>query len=71
MALLLYGMSECEICGKVIFEGEPVVLFPAFFVGEHPELELFNDSAFHRECVFAHSLGKEAILKLHPDISQE
>ena len=71
MAILLCGKSKCAICGLIIEEDDPVFMFSAFFINEHPELELFNDGAFHYDCVLKHPLGAEAISKLHPDSTQK
>jgi hypothetical protein len=62
MALLLYGKSECPLCGHVINEAEPVYCFPAFVVNELDPCFFFSDAAFHEVCLKQHPYGSDAII---------
>jgi hypothetical protein len=57
MAILLRGMTKCKVCGKVIEEGDEVVLFPHFVLNEADPLYALSDAACHRNCVNGDPLG--------------
>jgi hypothetical protein len=57
MALLLFGMSKCPLCGQVIEQGQSTWSFPAFVLNELDPCFFFSDGAFHEQCVLKHKLG--------------
>jgi predicted nucleic acid-binding Zn ribbon protein len=57
MAILMRGTTTCQICGKVIEEGEDAMLFPHFVMNECDELYPFSDSACHSACLRNLPLG--------------
>ncbi|MFL6286025.1 MAG: hypothetical protein ACJ74Q_23020 [Pyrinomonadaceae bacterium] len=60
MAILIYGKTECLLCGKPIYEGQEIVAFSPFVSNELDPLWVFNDCAFHTECFNEHPLAEEA-----------
>lgn len=60
MAILIYGKTECPLCGKPIWEGQKVVAFSPFVDNELDPLWMFNDGAFHAGCFYEHPLAEEA-----------
>lgn len=62
MALLIYGKTQCPLCGKVLNKGQEVVGFPAFLKSTHA-LARYSDSTFHLDC-FAKCADKDAVKNL-------
>jgi hypothetical protein len=61
LAILIRGRTICPICGLVITEGQPAILFGPFAPNEADPLRLFDDAAVHEACLRDHPLGAEAI----------
>ena len=57
MAIVLYGMTECPICGNVIEEGDDVPPFPHVVLNEADPLHILSDAACHRSCLNGDPLG--------------
>ena len=61
MAIVLRGKSKCSICGKVLEEGQEIVMFSPFVSNEMDPLWMFSDAAFHASCFQEHPLAKDAL----------
>lgn len=60
MALVVRGRSVCHLCGRVMGNGERLVLFPpALFDGRSVPARL-NDSAVHADCLANQEYGAMA-----------
>lgn len=60
MALIILGKSKCGFCGAVIEEGQALSGFPPFVSNELDPLSVFNDAAFHTECLNNHPFAGKA-----------
>lgn len=49
MALIFPGKTTCSLCGKVIFNEDEIVGFPAFIPKSH-RLHQFSEGVFHKSC---------------------
>lgn len=49
MALIFLGSSTCEICGKILEEGDEIKGLPPMSNTEHPLWKHF-DAGFHKAC---------------------
>lgn len=61
MAILIRGKTICRLCGRIIGEADPVVMFPAFVSNELDPLRVLDDGAFHSDCFARQPLAVEAI----------
>ena len=68
MALILIGITECLICGRVLSSEDEIEAFPAFLKKTHP-LWRYSDSAMHRQCYEA-SPDKEELDRLLKEFQQ-
>lgn len=64
MAIIILDKTKCEICGKLIKEGERVVGFPPFATDEKDFTFFFSDSGFHEDCFLKHPLKDEVLRRL-------
>ena len=50
MAILLFGATECSLCGEIIEEHHKVRMFSAFLPENH-RLFRYSDASFHLACI--------------------
>jgi hypothetical protein len=55
MALVILEKSECPLCGKVLRQGESLVMTSPFIEERTHPLWRFSDAAMHRACFLAWS----------------
>lgn len=60
MAQLVYGLTQCPICGKTIEAGQEIVAFRAFS-GISSPLRIFRDAVLHKSCFNSHPLSSKAL----------
>lgn len=53
MALILFGKTECSLCGNVIMDDDDIVANSHFIADRNDPLWRFSDSTMHRSCFLA------------------
>ena len=53
VALILFGKTECSLCGNVFMAGDEIVATSHFIADRDDPLWRFSDSAMHRSCFLA------------------
>jgi hypothetical protein len=64
VALVVDGM-KCSLCGEAMWhsKGDRITAFPPFVSNALDPISIFDDGAFHEECVRRHPLGSQALAR--------
>lgn len=64
MAIVIRGKSVCDLCERIMEDGQDIIAFSPFVYNEFDPLLLFSDAAFHKECFLKHSLAEKALARV-------
>ncbi|MET3879102.1 hypothetical protein [Chitinophaga sp. OAE865] len=62
MALVFWGSTKCDLCGKILDVEDQIVSFPNVVQNESDPLYCFNDQVYHSGCLMNNPQWREVDL---------
>ena len=70
MVLIVFGKTECSLCGKAIVADQKTVATSHFIADRDDRLAPFSDSAMHHSCFLAWDQREAFVAKFNKVVSE-